>query len=186
MVMRPEPILRAVRDVRTNAPDARVILLTPQGTPLTQAIARRKARLAHICLVCGRYEGVDERIRDEMDDELSIGDYVLTGGEVAALVVVDVISRLIPGVLGDSESVTDDSFARGLLEYPQYTRPREYEGRQVPDVLLSGNHAAIERWRRRASLRRTLERRPDLLSAADLDDEDKAILAELQDFSKLR
>lgn len=178
MIMKPEPIIKGIKAIQAGTPEARVILMTPQGTPLRHEVVKRLAQLAHLILVCGRYEGVDERVRDVADEEISIGDYVLTGGELTALVVIDAIARLIPGVLGDEGASEDDSFSQGLLEYPQYTRPRAFEGRKVPEVLLSGDHQAIERWRRREALRRTWERRPDLLSQAELSDEDQKILDE--------
>ena len=178
MVMRPEPLARAVDAIRRNRGEpATVILLSPQGRRFTQAEAGRMSRLGHVALLCGRYEGMDERVRLTVaTEELSIGDYVLSGGELAALVVVDAVSRLIPGVVGDAQSVEEDSFSRGLLDYPHYTRPAEFEGRQVPDVLLSGHHAEVRRWRKREALRRTLERRPELLQDARLDDEEREIL----------
>ncbi|MBW2039853.1 MAG: tRNA (guanosine(37)-N1)-methyltransferase TrmD [Deltaproteobacteria bacterium] len=180
MIMKPEPIIRAVEAIRPEDPGARVILMTPQGIPLKQEVVKRLAQLSHLVLICGRYEGVDERVRGFADEEISIGDYVLTGGELAALVLIDVVSRLIPGVLGDKGAPEDDSFSQGLLEYPQYTRPREFEGRKVTEILLSGDHRAIERWRRREALRRTWERRPDLLARAELSEEDLKILEELK------
>jgi len=180
MVMKPEPVIRAIRAIREPHPNAQVLLLTPQGIALCQDVAKRLAKAPRLVLVCGRYEGVDERVRDEMDEEISVGDYVLTGGEIAAMVVVDVVSRLLPGALGNIEASDDDSFSHGLLEYPQYTRPREFEGKKVPAVLLSGDHQAIDRWRRREALRRTWQRRPDLLANADLMDEDLEILEDLK------
>jgi len=180
MIMKPEPIIRGIKAIQSGHPEARVILMTPQGTPLRQEVVRRLAQLSHIILVCGRYEGVDERVRAVVDEEISIGDYVLTGGEPAALVMIDAIARLIPGVLGNEGASEDDSFSRGLLEYPQYTRPRSFEGREVPEILLSGDHQSIERWRKREALRRTWERRPDLLTRAGLSDEDQKILDELR------
>ena len=182
MVMKPEPLVRAVEHVRATRgqPDA-TILLTPQGRPFHQAEAVRLSRLGHVALLCGRYEGIDERVRELVaTEELSIGDYVLSGGELAALVVVDAVSRLIPGVVGDEQSVEEDSFARGLLDHPHYTRPAEYAGLTVPDVLLSGHHAEVRRWRRKAALARTLARRPDLLQSAALDDGDRALLDEIR------
>jgi len=182
MVMKPEPLARAVRQIRERRGDpATVILLTPQGRRFTQADAVRLSTLKHVVLLCGRYEGMDERVRTAVaTEELSIGDYVLSGGELAALVVMDAVGRLIPGVVGDSRSVEEDSFARGLLDYPHYTRPSEFEGSRVPDVLLSGHHEEVRRWRKRAALRRTLERRPELLDAAALDDEERAMLGEIR------
>ena len=182
MVMKPEPLVRAVEHIRGSRgrPDA-VILLTPQGKPFRQAEAVRLSRLSHLVLLCGRYEGMDERVRELVaTEELSIGDYVLSGGEVAALVIVDTVSRLVPGVVGDEQSVEEDSFSRGLLDYPHYTRPSEFGGLKVPDVLLSGHHADVRRWRRKAALARTLERRPDLLAEASLDVEDRALLEEIK------
>src|SRR5918999_2709930 len=158
MVMKPEPLFKAVGAIRQERGEpAAIVLLTPQGRAFTQAEAERLSRVAHVVLLCGRYEGMDERVRELVaTDELSIGDYVLSGGELAALVVVDAVSRLVPGVVGDAESVEGDSFSRGLLDYPHYTRPAEFEGRLVPDVLLSGHHAEVRRWRKRAALQRTL------------------------------
>ncbi|HYB98258.1 MAG TPA: tRNA (guanosine(37)-N1)-methyltransferase TrmD [Candidatus Limnocylindrales bacterium] len=164
MVMRPEPIYAAVEDIGAQFAPARRILLTPQGQPFNQAAARRLAADHHsILLFCGRYEGVDERVRVLFDEEISIGDYVLTGGELGALVIIDAVSRLVPGVLGSEQSPASESFSEAdLLEYPQYTRPAEFRGMAVPAVLSSGNHAAIERWRREQALERTRKRRPDL------------------------
>ena len=180
MIMKPEPIIRGIKAIRLQHAEARVILMTPQGLPLRQEIAKRLAYLSHICLVCGRYEGVDERVRDFVNEEISLGDFVLTGGELAALVVIDAIARLIPGVLRGEGSSEEDSFSEGLLEYPQYTRPRDFEGRKVPEILLSGDHQAIERWRRREAIRRTWERRSDLLAEATLSREDQEIVDELK------
>jgi tRNA (guanine37-N1)-methyltransferase len=174
MVMKPEPVFAAVESVLRVPPRCPVILLTPQGRVFNQKIAGELAENPHLALLCGRYEGVDERIREHLvTDEISIGDYVLTGGELPALVVLDAIVRHIPGVLGDPDGWMDDSHASGLLEYPHYTRPPEYRGWKVPDVLLSGNHAEIARWRREQSLLRTLERRPDLLDKIELNEEDR-------------
>jgi len=180
MIMKPEPIIRGITAIQSDSPAVRVILMTPQGYPLTQEAVKRLARQSHLLLICGRYEGVDERIRDVVDEEISIGDYVLTGGELAALVVIDAVSRQIPGVLGDENASGDDSFSQGLLEHPQYTRPREFAGRKVPEVLVSGDHQAIEQWRRQEALRRTWKRRPDLLSTAGLSEDDRQILDELK------
>jgi tRNA (guanine37-N1)-methyltransferase len=183
MVMKPDPIFRAVERVMGDAPEGedggptRIILMTPQGEPFTQAKARELAQEEHLVLLCGRYEGVDERVREHLvTDELSIGDYVLTGGELAALVVVDAVARLVPGVLGDEESPLHDSFTDDLLEHPHYTRPADFRGWTVPEVLLSGDHGAIERWRRRQSLLRTLARRPDLFRQHRLSEEDLTLL----------
>ena len=181
MVMKPEPIIRAIKALWEDDPKAWVILLTPQGMPFSQRSARRLATLSHLALVCGRYEGVDERVRAYVDQELSIGDYVLMGGEVPALVVIEGVTRLLPGVLGWEEAVEEDSFSQGLLEHPHYTRPREFEGRRVPPVLLSGDHQAIERWRRREALRRTWLRRPDLLKGVRLEGWEEEFLASLED-----
>ena len=164
MVMRPEPIYAAVEDLSATRRHGRRILLTPQGRRFDQSTARRLSSAASILIVCGRYEGVDERVRPLFDEELSIGDYVLSGGEPAAVVLIDAVSRLVPGVLGSPESAGDESFSEGLLEYPQYTRPETFDGRAVPGVLLSGNHAKIEEWRRKQALERTRERRPDLIA----------------------
>ena len=179
MVMKPEPLAAAIASVRAADPSVRVILLSPQGRMFKQEIAFELSRLQHICLVCGRYEGVDERIRNHyVDDEISIGDYVLTGGELPALIVLDAVARLVPGVLGSDESIAEESFVGGLLEYPHYTRPEIFEGHRAPEILLSGNHAAIRRWRRQQSLLRTRQRRPDLLKEEILSSEDRKLLAE--------
>ena len=181
MVMKPGPIYRALQSIDRHEEGCRVILLTPQGAPFHQATARELARLNHLVLICGRYEGVDERVRSRyIDAELSIGDFILSGGELGAMVVVDAVSRVIPGVLGGERSSLEDSFEEGLLEYPQYTRPRVFEGEEVPAVLLSGDHERIRLWRRAEALKRTLERRPDLLDQEDLKMEDRAILAQLR------
>jgi tRNA (guanine37-N1)-methyltransferase len=181
MVLKPEPIFRALDAIESErGRPLTVILTSPQGKPFTQADARRLSNLDHVVLLCGRYEGFDDRVKERASEELSIGDYVLTGGELPALVILDAVARFIPGVVGDEQSVTDDSFSRGLLDFPQYTRPAEVSDLRVPDVLLSGNHADIRRWRKKEALSRTLERRPDLLAAASLDDEEKAILKELR------
>jgi tRNA (guanine37-N1)-methyltransferase len=182
MVLKPEPMFRALEAIAAAAPlgtSPHVVLMSPQGARFTQGVARHLSRLSHVVLLCGRYEGVDERVRARVQGELSIGDYVLSGGELPALVVVDAVARLIPGVVGDEQSVAEDSFTRGLLDFPQYTRPAEIRGEKVPDVLLSGNHAEIRRWRKREAVARTLARRPDLLAAASLDDEEQEILREL-------
>ena len=177
MVLRPEPLFAAIEPMRDAG--AHIVLLDPGGEQLTDELARQLADYPHLALVCGRYEGVDERVRTLVDREVSIGDYVLTGGELAALVLLDTVVRLMPGVI-DLESSSAESFATGLLEHPQYTRPDEFRGMTVPDVLRSGDHAAIARWRRRESLRRTAESRPDLLVGADLDPAERAILDELR------
>ena len=182
MVMKPEPLVRALEHVRQSrgAPEV-VLLMTPQGRTFTQREAERLAAAAHIMLLCGRYEGVDERVQALTGaQELSIGDYVLSGGEIPALAVVDAVSRLVPGVVGDRQSVLEDSFSRGVLDHPHYTRPVEFGGLRVPDVLLSGHHADVRRWRKRQALERTLARRPELVATADLDDEDRRLLAEIE------
>jgi tRNA (guanine37-N1)-methyltransferase len=167
MVMRPGPLIEAIESVRQ--PDSRVILLTPTGRTFSQAVAHELAAQQHLVLVCGRYEGVDERVRVvSAADELSIGDFVLTGGELPAMVVLDAVMRLLPGVLSSSDAWRDESHADGLLEYPQYTRPPDYRGLRVPDVLLSGHHAQVAAWRRRQALERTRDRRPDLLTPEQL------------------
>ena len=183
MVLKPEPLFRAVEHIRETrgAPEA-VILTSPDGAKLTHASAERLSRLAHIVVLCGRYEGVDERVRRHLaTEELSIGDYVVSGGELPALVIIDAVARFVPGVVGDEESVARDSFARGLLDYPQFTRPADFRGLTVPPVLVSGHHGEIERWRRREALARTLQRRPDLLEQVTLDPEDDALLRELKE-----
>jgi len=179
MVIKVEPLARALEQLREKAPGVHVVLLTPQGTLLNQAGVRRLSEREHVALLCGRYEGVDERIRRLVDEELSIGDYVLSGGESAAWVVMDAVSRLVPGVLGCGESVQEESFCgESLLEYPQYTRPREFNGMRVPEVLLSGDHQAIARWRRRQSLQRTARRRPELLEGLSMTEEERTWLSE--------
>lgn len=180
MVMKVEPIARAIEQVKSEDPSVRTIYLTPEGKPLNQEMARQLSSRSHLILLCGRYEGVDERVRELfIDEEISIGDYVLTGGELAAMVLIDAVSRLLPGVLGSDRSAEEDSFFGSLLEYPQYTRPASFRGYEVPEVLLSGNHQAISLWRRKEALRRTWMRRPDLLSKASLSEEDKKILEEI-------
>jgi tRNA (guanine37-N1)-methyltransferase len=210
MVLKPEPIFRALDAIEAErgAP-LTVVMMSPQGRRFTQAEAQRLCGVEHIVLLCGRYEGFDDRVRERVTDELSIGDYVLTGGELPALVILDAVARFVPGVVGDEQSVAEDSFTRGLLDFPQFTRPAEVRIRRaptaaegsgsaiarfaseggslsgervlaVPDVLLSGNHAEIRRWRKREALSRTLDRRPDLLDAATLDDEEIELLRELK------
>ncbi len=180
MVMKVEPIARALESVKSQNPSVRTIYLTPQGKPFSQDLARRLSTQPHLILLCGRYEGVDERVRELFtDEEISIGDYVLTGGELAAMVLIDAVSRLIPGVLGSDRSAEEDSFFNFLLEYPQYTRPFDFRGRCVPEVLLSGNHSAIALWRRKEALKRTSLRRPDLLAKANLSEEDKRLLEKI-------
>src|SRR3954451_7741404 len=204
MVLKPDPIFRALDAIESErGTPLTVILTSPQGKRFTQAEAQRLSGVEHIALLCGRYEGFDDRIRERVTEELSIGDYVLTGGELPALVVLDAVARLVPGVVGDEQSVAEDSFSRGLLDFPQFTRPPEIRSTslggaaastpagdapgpgveripRVPDVLLSGTHAAIKRWRKREALSRTLDRRPDLLDAATLDEEEVEMLQELK------
>lgn len=181
MVMKPEPIFAAVEGVLGASPACPVILLTPQGRLLTQAVAQELAQEPHLALLAGRYEGVDERVRQHLvSDELSIGDYVLTGGELPALVVIDALTRLIPGALGDPLAPAKDSHATGTLEHPHYTRPAIFRDWEVPEVLRSGNHALIDRWRREQALRRTFERRPDLLETAPLTEADRKFIEGLQ------
>ena len=173
MIMKPEPIFEAVEDIIGSPPNCPIILLTPQGRVFDQDIAQRLAREPRLALLCGRYEGVDERVRTHLvTDEISIGDYVLTGGELPALILIDALTRLIPGVLGAENGAANDSHATGLLEGAHYTRPLEFRGWKVPDILRSGDHAKVDRWRREQSLLRTLERRPDLLEKVDLSEED--------------
>lgn len=181
MVMKPEPLVRALAAIRESRGEpSTVVVLSPQGRTFTQADAVRLSALPHVALVCGRYEGIDERLRELVDvEEVSIGDYVLSGGELPALVVVDAVSRLVPGVVGDEQSVEADSFSRGLLDFPHYTRPAEFAGMKVPDVLLSGHHAQVRRWRKKAALAATLERRPELLEQVALDDEERTLLNEI-------
>jgi tRNA (guanine37-N1)-methyltransferase len=182
MVMKAGPIFRALESVERVNDSSRIIFLSPQGETFTQERAWKLSTMEQLILICGRYEGVDERIRAEcVDMELSIGDYVLSGGELGAMVVVDAVSRLVPGVLGGERSNLEDSFEDGLLEYPHYTRPRVFRDREVPPVLLSGDHEKIRVWRRTQALKRTLERRPDLLEKAKLTEEDKRILEKLKD-----
>jgi tRNA (guanine37-N1)-methyltransferase len=181
MVMKPGPIFQALESIPREKGGRRVILLTPQGQPFNQSIARDLTKLKQIVLVCGRYEGVDERVRSRcVDMELSIGDYILTGGELPAMVIVEVVSRLIPGILGGVRSSLEESFEDYFLEYPQFTRPRVFQGDGVPSILLSGDHGRIRLWRRTQSIKRTLERRPDLLEKAHLSERDKCILEELK------
>jgi tRNA (guanine37-N1)-methyltransferase len=194
MVMKPEPVFEAVESVLglnteqtppeldSNIP---IILLTPQGRVFNQSIAQELSQHEHIVLLCGRYEGVDERIREHLvTDEISIGDYVLTGGELPALILIDAISRFLPDVLGDPTGAQDDSHAMGLLEYPHYTRPPEFRGWKIPDVLLSGAHAKIDKWRREQALQRTLKKRPDMLEKAELTKEDKKFIESLKNVER--
>ena len=181
MVMMPQPIFDCLDTILEDGDSARLICTTPRGRVLNQRIARELSGEKRLVILCGHYEGIDERAIALFDDEISVGDYVLTGGEIPAMVIVDCVSRLIPGVLGSEESTEDESFSYGLLEYPQYTRPAEYRGQRVPDVLLNGNHAAINRWRREQSLLITLRRRPELLRMAELSDKDRKFLEQFQE-----
>jgi tRNA (guanine37-N1)-methyltransferase len=198
MVLKPEPLFRALDAIEgERGRPLTVVLTSPQGRRFTQAEAQRLSQVEHLVLLCGRYEGIDERVRERVSEEISIGDYVLTGGELPALVILDAVARLVPGVVGDEQSVAEDSFSRGLLDFPQYTRPAEVAigggagpgdpgshdepaMLRVPDVLMSGNHGDIRRWRKREAVSRTLERRPDLLAGAELDEEEQEILRELK------
>ena len=181
MVMKVEPLVGAVEAARARLPEAKVILLSPRGPTFDQAKARTIAALGSVILVCGRYEGVDERALSAIDEELSLGDYVLTGGELGALIVVDAVARLIPGVLGNADSAVTESFESGLLEHPHYTRPPEWRGLPVPQVLQEGNHARIEKWRRWHSLQLTKTRRPDLFAKVELSKQDVKLLAKRED-----
>jgi tRNA (guanine37-N1)-methyltransferase len=180
MVMKPEPVVRGVRHLRASADNPKVILMTPHGRLLNQSIAEKLAPLENVVLVCGRYEGIDERIRHFVDDEISVGDYILSGGETAAMVLIDAVVRLIPGVIGKDSHIEGESFYVGLLEYPQYTRPRVFEDLTVPEVLLEGHHEKIRRWRKKQALARTLARRPDLLKQRVPDAEEEKLLEEIR------
>lgn len=181
MVMKVEPVEKALADIKVPACDSLVVLMTPQGKIFDQKIASQVAERKQVIIICGRYEGVDERIREHLVDmEISIGDYILTGGELPALILIDAVSRLIPDVLGNPESTIGESFSKYLLEYPQYTRPAQYKGWMVPEVLLSGNHAQIESWKKQQSLKRTFQRRPDLLNKNKLSATDKEILEKIK------
>jgi tRNA (guanine37-N1)-methyltransferase len=182
MIMKPEPLVHGLEQLRAEVPNLFTILTCPQGRLYTQRRARELASKDALLFICGRYGGVDDRVRSYVDEEISIGDYVLTGGELATLVMMDAIIRLRPGVLGNEASIYDDSFVEALLDAPQYTRPRTFRGHQVPEVLLSGNHQQIRRWRRREALRRTVQRRPELLQGALLSREDQTLLQEIQPF----
>lgn len=177
MVMKPEPLVRAITSARKEAPEADIILLSPQGRPFNQKAAQSLAQSRGLIFVCGRYEGVDERVyEDYIDNEISIGDYVLTGGEIAAMVVIDAVTRLVPGTLGNEDSASTDSFSDDLLEHAHYTRPPVFEGKTVPEVLLSGNHREIADWRLESALIRTFLKRPDLIERKDLSDREKQVL----------
>lgn len=186
MVLKPEPLFRAVEAIRNDGgePEA-VVLVSPQGKVFSQAHAARFSRMERVTILCGRYEGIDDRVREGLvTEEISIGDYVLSGGELPALVIVDAVARLIPGVVGDEDSVTADSFSRGLLDYPHFTRPAEFREWKVPDVLVSGHHGEIRKWRKRQALELTLDRRPELLMDAELDVEEQELLRELMERKK--
>lgn len=181
MVMKVEPLAACIEAVKAGSPGSTVVMTSPQGRRFTHDVARELAAGPGLIIICGRYEGIDERIRElYVNDDISLGDYVLSGGEIAAMAIVDAVTRLIPGVLGSDESAETDSFCDGLLEYPQYTRPPEFRGLKVPDILLSGNHELIRKWRRRESLRKTRNLRPDLLTLLELTREDRKMLAELE------
>jgi tRNA (guanine37-N1)-methyltransferase len=184
MVLKAQPIVDAVQDIKTksNSKNPRVILLCPQGKRYNQKMAEQLSKEEHLIFICGHYEGYDERIREMVvTDEISIGDFILTGGELGAMVIIDSVVRLLPGVLGNEQSPVQDSFSTGLLEHPQYTRPRDFRGYKVPDVLLSGDHKKIEEWRKKESLKRTLQRRPDLLEEYPLTEQEKKWLIELKE-----
>ena len=181
MVLKPEPIFEAVESVKPESGGVPIILLTPQGRPFSQQVAQELSKYSRLILICGRYEGVDERVHSHLvTDEISIGDYVLSGGELAAMVLVEAVVRLLPGVLGSEASPLDDSHVAGLLEYPQYTRPAVFRGWSVPEVLLSGNHAQIAKWRHEQAILRTLERRPELLDKAELSKEERQLVNKLK------
>ncbi|RLA83213.1 MAG: tRNA (guanosine(37)-N1)-methyltransferase TrmD [Deltaproteobacteria bacterium] len=181
MVMKPEPLVGTIRSVLSEDPRAWVVLLSPQGIPFTQKAAHRLSGFRTVALVCGRYEGVDERVRGFVNEEVSVGDYVLSGGELAALIVIEAVTRLLPGALHAPESAQEESFSGGMLEYPQYTRPAVFEGKAVPEILLSGNHQKIRQWRRKEALLRTWIRRPDLIRAQELSESERRLLEQLQD-----
>jgi tRNA (guanine37-N1)-methyltransferase len=181
MVMKVEPLAACIENVKALHPTSSVVMTSPQGKPFSHAVAEEFSKRDGLIIICGRYEGVDERIRQlYVEDDISLGDFVLSGGEIAAMTIVDAVTRLIPGVLGCNDSAEADSFCDGLLEYPQYTRPAEFKGLAVPEILLSGNHELIRKWRRRESLRKTRMLRPDLLTSIELTKEDRKMLAELE------
>lgn len=183
MVMKPEPFYRAVRSIKTDGLETCTVMVTPQGKPFNQEMAEDLSKgEKRLLFICGRYEAIDERVREGLVDmEVSIGDYILTGGELPVLVIIDGITRLLPGALGDEHSTEDESFSWGILDYPHYTRPPEYEGFRVPDILMSGDHKKIERWRRKEALRNTISRRPELLKKARLSDEDYKLISEIKE-----
>lgn len=180
MIMKPEPIVKAIRSVREFLPRSRVILTTPQGKKLNQEVVQELAAVKSVIFVCGRYEGIDERVRNFVDDEISIGDFILSGGETAVMVILDAVVRLIPGVLGADSRIDGESFYDGLLEYPQYTRPRVFEGLETPDILLEGHHAKIRAWRKKQAMAKTLVLRPDLLKDRFMDNEELELLEEIK------
>ena len=181
MVIKPEPLFRAMDFLKEDGEPRKVVLLSPRGRQFNQSIAEEFSKAEkRFVFICGRYEGIDERVTSLVDDEISIGDYVMTGGELAALVIIDAVARLVPGAVGDERSLLDESFSWGLLDYPHYTRPREYRDISVPPVLLSGNHKEIDRWRRKQAIRKTLKNRPDLIEKMSLTDLDKKIIAEIE------
>lgn len=180
MIMKPEPIVKAIRSVRESLPRSRVILTTPQGKKLNQEVVQELAAIESVVFVCGRYEGIDERVRNFVDDEISIGDFILSGGETAVMVILDAVVRLIPGVLGADSRIDGESFYDGLLEYPQYTRPRVFEGLETPDILLEGHHAKIRAWRKKQAMAKTLVLRPDLLKDRFMDNEELDLLEEIK------
>ncbi len=180
MVLTPEPVFRAVDSLKEDGEPRKIVLLSPQGRPFSQSMAEAYSKEdQRFVFICGRYEGIDERVRTLVDEEVSIGDYVMTGGELAALVIIDAVTRLVPGVLGDDSSSEDESFSWGLLDYPHYTRPREFRGLNVPPVLVSGNHKDIWTWRRKQALKKTLKVRPDIIEQAELSDLDKKLIDEI-------
>jgi tRNA (guanine37-N1)-methyltransferase len=185
MVMKAEPIVRAIEAIKLPTGNIRTVFLTPQGVLLKQERAKKLSTYSQLIILCGRYEGVDERVLSFVDEEISIGDFVLTGGEIAAMAVLDVVARLVPGVVGDAASVSEDTFSNSLLKYPQYTRPDDFRGLSVPEILLSGDHKKILEWRSLESLKRTLKRRPDLIERADLTDKEKKQLKNIKEPERL-
>ena len=185
MIMKPEPVVAGIRELRNSMKNPTVLLMTPQGRLFSQPIAEDLAKIENLVIVCGRYEGVDERIRAFVDDEISIGDYIVSGGETAAMVIIDAVARLIPGVIGADSHSCGESFYDGLLEYPQYTRPRVFEGIETPEILLEGHHERIRRWRKKLALAKTMAKRPDLLKNRAWTDEEKELLREIQSESQL-
>ena len=185
MVMKAEPLVRAIEAIKFPIGNTRTVFLTPQGVLLKQERAKKLSTYSQLIILCGRYEGVDERVLSFVDEEISIGDFVLTGGEIAAMAVLDVVARLVPGVVGDAASVSEDTFSNSLLKYPQYTRPDDFRGLSVPEILLSGDHKKIAEWRSAESLKRTLKRRPDLIKKADLTDKEKKQLENIKESERL-